>query len=80
MLEGSSVYELEIDELRERLKAKGILLVVIEGNRNKRDVEWAAALTPLGMLRLTEVLDSVSLELKLDLARAMTIAKKKEIQ
>ncbi len=45
MIAGKAVYDEEIVKLREELKARGIVLIVIRGLKNKSDIEFGSALT-----------------------------------
>jgi hypothetical protein len=40
---GNCIYESEVRELMDRLKARGVCVIVIGGNRNKDDVEFSSA-------------------------------------
>lgn len=65
-LEGSSVYDEDLEKLMVGLKAKGIVLVVIDGVKNKNPIEYAAAVTPEMLPRLIDVLGIVRLALVAD--------------
>jgi len=65
-LDGISVYDSEIMGLMRDLQAKGILLIVVEGNRNKADVEFGSALLPEVLDKVVGMLESVLDEIKRD--------------
>lgn len=58
-IEGSSVYDEDLEKLMVSLKAKGIVMIVIDGARNKNPIEYAAAVTPDMLPRLIEVMGLV---------------------
>ncbi len=56
MIEGKAIYDQEIMELLKRFDAKGIVLLVIEGNKNKSDLEFGSALRVDDIPRISRVL------------------------
>lgn len=68
MIEGKAVYDEEIMDLLKKLKAKGIVLLVINGVRNKKDIEFGSALTLEDVPRIWQALYGVADEFKRDYA------------
>lgn len=42
---GGCLYQAEVEELTKRLDAKGVMIIVVKGNRNKEDVEFSTSIT-----------------------------------
>ena len=51
-----AIYDDEVMALLHKLRAKGILLVVIQGEKNKSDIEYASCLTADMLPRLIETM------------------------
>lgn len=67
MMEGSSIYDGEVGELITRLKADGIVLIVVNGERNKSPIEFASALQGKILPRIIEVLLLTAAEMQRDM-------------
>jgi len=65
-LEGEQKYDAKIMELMARLEARGILLVVLQGNRNDKDVEWGSALRKEDIPLAIQTLARILMEMKQD--------------
>lgn len=71
MIKGKAVYDTEIVKLREDLKARSIVLIVIEGAKNKNPIEFGSALTMTDIPAAIGVLRAVADEFERDLVRIM---------
>ncbi len=75
MLEGSSIYDGEVSELISRLKAEGVLLIVVNGERNKSPIEFASAIQARIIPRVIEVLLLTAAEMQRDMDAVLAQAR-----
>lgn len=61
---GEAIYQKELDEIITRLNAKGVALVVLEGNRNKSSLEFGCGAAPKDIPLLISALEAAAKNLK----------------
>jgi len=69
MIAGKAVYDDEIMKLRDELKARGVVLIVIDGSKNKAPVEFGSALALEDIPRACRMLRQVANEFERDFAQ-----------
>lgn len=72
-MEGTSVYEPEVMEMLKRLKAKSIVMVVVDGNRNKSPIEYASAIDGASEIyNIIRALEAVAASMRADLVEILS--------
>lgn len=61
---GEAVYQKELDELIKKFEAKGVILLVLQGNRNKSHVEFGCGALPRDIPALIQALEMATENLK----------------